>query len=133
MNNDNESKKRQAEVFKEGLELQKEINDSVKDVNTDIYHIDHALLNNDVKQMRDCAIFIKNKYPNFLSFLPPQVCLIIPMKIPLEFMSYEQLHIVLIAEINALKNMISEYGISQSIKKGLELAMKWRLEDLTKK
>lgn len=129
MNNDNESNKRRAEVIKEAYKLQEDINDSARDVNIDICDINNALLSSDVKQMRDCAIRIINKYPNFLNYLPKQACLIIPLNIPLENMSYEQLYIVLVAEINALKNMIREYGVSQGVKKGLELAMKWRLED----
>ncbi len=48
-------------------------------------------------------------------------------------MEYGQIRTVLIAEINALRNMVDDYGLSQGIKKGLELAVKWRIEDIMKK
>ena len=50
-----------------------------------------------------------------------------------EDMEYGQIRTVLIAEINALRNMVDDYGLSQGIKKGLELAVKWRIEDIMKK
>ena len=44
-------------------------------------------------------------------------------------MTYEQLRHVLITERDALQNLKSEYGLSQGIKRGLELAAKWNAED----
>ena len=92
----------------------------------------HNLFANNIVQMRECAISIKRKYPLFYCYLPKQVLPFIP-SIPIEDMEYGQIRTVLIAEINALRNMVDDYGLSQGIKKGLELAVKWRIEDIMKK
>lgn len=128
----NDIKKRQAEVFKEGVELQNNVNDFANEINKDIFDINNALSSNNIAQMRECAISIKRKYPLFYQHLPMQVLPFIP-SIAIEDMEYGQLQTVLIAEINALRNMVDNYGRSQGIKKGLELASKWQLEDLMKK
>ena len=125
----NDITKRQAEVIQEAIELQKDITDSTKEINQDIIDINNALLSNNITQMRECAISIKLKHPHFYQHLPIQVLSFIP-SIPIEEMEYEQLRTVLIAEINALQNMVNNYELSQSIKKGLKLAAKWRIEDI---
>ncbi|MBQ4632810.1 MAG: hypothetical protein IJB46_05615 [Prevotella sp.] len=128
----NDIKKRQVEVLKEGLELQNDVNEFAKEINKGISDINNALFGNNIVQMRECAISIKRKYPLFYCYLPKQVLLCIP-SIPIEDMEYGQIRTVLIAEINALRNMVDDYGLSQGIKKGLELAVKWRIEDIMKK
>ena len=128
----NDIKKRQVEVLKEGLELQNDVNEFAKEINKGISDINYALFGNNIVQMRECAISIKRKYPLFYCYLPKQVLSFIP-SIPIEDMEYGQIRTVLIAEINALRNMVDDYGLSQGIKKGLELAVKWRIEDIMKK
>ena len=128
----NNIKKRQVEVLKEGLELQNDVNEFAKEINKGISDINYALFGNNIVQMRECAISIKRKYPLFYCYLPMQVLPFIP-SIPIEDMEYGQIRTVLIAEINALRNMVDDYGLSQGIKKGLELAVKWRIEDIMKK
>lgn len=128
----NDIKKRQVEVLKEGLELQNDVNEFEKEINKGISDINNALFSNNIVQMRECAISIKRKYPLFYCYLPKQVLQFIP-SIPIEDMEYGQIRTVLIAEINALRNMVDDYGLSQGIKKGLELAIKWRIEDIMKK
>ena len=128
----NDIKKRQVEVLKEGLELQNDVNEFAKEINKGISDINNALFGNNIVQMRECAISIKRKYPLFYCYLPQQVLPFIP-SIPIEDMEYGQIRTVLIAEINALRNMVDDYGLSQGIKKGLELAVKWRIEDIMKK
>ena len=128
----NDIKKRQVEVLKEGLELQNDENEFAKEINKGISDINDALFGNNIVQMRECAISIKRKYPLFYCYLPKQVLPFIP-SIPIEDMEYGQIRTVLIAEINALRNMVDDYGLSQGIKKGLELAVKWRIEDIMKK
>ena len=128
----NDIKKRQVEVLKEGLELQNDVNEFAKEINKGISDINSALFRDNIEQMRECAISIKKKYPLFYCYLPKQVLPFIP-SIPIEDMEYGQLRTVLIAEINALRNMVDDYGLSQGIKKGLELAVKWRIEDIMKK
>ena len=128
----NDIKKRQVEVLKEGLELQNDVNEFAKEINKGISDINYALFGNNIVQMRECAISIKRKYPLFYCYLPKQVLPFIP-SIPFEDMEYGQIRTVLIAEINALRNMVDDYGLSQGIKKGLELAVKWRIEDIMKK
>ncbi len=128
----NDIKKRQVEVLKEGLELQNDVNEFAKEINKGISDINNALFGNNIVQMRECAISIKRKYPLFYCYLPKQVLPFIP-SILIEDMEYGQIRIVLIAEINALRNMVDGYGLSQGIKKGLELAVKWRIEDIMKK
>lgn len=128
----NDIKKRQVEVLKEGLELQNDVNEFAKEINKGISDINYALFGNNIVQMRECAISIKRKYPLFYCYLPMQVLPFIP-SIPIEDMEYGQIRTVLIAEINALRNMVDDYGLSQGIKKGLELAVKWRIEDIMKK
>ena len=132
MYDDNDIKKRQAEVFKEGVELHNDVNDFANEINKSIFDINNALFSNNIAQMRECAISIKRKYPLFYCYLPKQVLPFIP-SIPIEDMEYGQIRTVLIAEINALRNMVDDYGLSQGIKKGLELAIKWRIEDIMKK
>lgn len=132
MYDNNDIKKKQAEVLKEGVELQNDINESVKEINRDIFDINNALLSNNIAQMRECAISIKRKYPLYYRSLPIQALPFIPT-ISIEEMEYDQLRTVLIAEIIALRNMADNYGVSQGIKKGLELAIKWRIEDIMKK
>ena len=61
--------------------------------------------------------------------LPPKQVLPFIPSIPIEDMEYGQIRTVLIAEINALRNMVDDYGLSQGIKRGLELAAKWNAED----
>ena len=61
--------------------------------------------------------------------LPYNVRLLLPYSIAIEDMTYEQLRHVLITERDALQNLKSEYGLSQGIKRGLELAAKWNAED----
>ena len=129
---DNDIKKRQAEVFKEGVELHNDVNDFANEINKSIFDINNALFSNNIAQMRECAISVKRKYPLFYQHLPKQVLPFIP-SIAIEDMEYGQLQTVLIAEINALRKMVDNYGRSQGIKKGLELASKWQLEDLMKK
>lgn len=128
----NDIKKRQVEVLKEGLELQNDVNEFAKEINKGISYINYALFGNNIVQMRECAISIKRKYPLFYCYLPKQALPFIP-SIPIEDMEYGQIRTVLIAEINALRNMVDDYGLSQGIKKGLELAVKWRIEDIMKK
>ena len=128
----NDIKKRQVEVLKEGLELQNDVNEFAKEINKGISDINNALFGNNIVQMRECAISIKRKYPLFYCYFPKQVLPFIP-SIPIEDMEYGQIRTVLIAEINALRNMVDDYGLSQGIKKGLELAVKWRIEDIMKK
>ena len=128
----NDIKKRQVEVLKEGLELQNDVNEFAKEINKGISDINNALFGNNIVQMRECAISIKRKYPLFYCYRPKQVLPFIP-SIPIEDMEYGQIRSVLIAEINALRNMVDDYGLSQGIKKGLELAVKWRIEDIMKK
>ena len=128
----NDIKKRQVEVLKEGLELQNDVNEFAKEINKGISDINNALFGNNIVQMRECAISIKRKYPLFYCYLPKQVLPFIP-SIPIKDMEYGQIRTVLIAEINALRNMVDDYGLSQGIKKGLELAVKWRIEDIMKK
>ncbi len=133
MCNDSDNKKRQAEVFKEGLNLYNDVNDFVKEIKKDIHDINNALWINDINLMRDCAIIIKNKYPNFTLALSCNICLFLPYNIRIEDMTCEQLYNVLVAEKIALQNIENEYGLSQAIKRGLELAAKWRLEDIMKR
>ena len=128
----NDIKKRQVEVLKEGLELQNDVNEFAKEINKGISDINYALFGNNIVQMRECAISIKRKYPLFYCYLPKHALPFIP-SIPIEDMEYGQIRTVLIAEINALRNMVDDYGLSQGIKKGLELAVKWRIEDIMKK
>ena len=128
----NDIKKRQVEVLKEGLELQNDVNELAKEINKGISDINNALFGNKIVQMRECAISIKRKYPLFYCYLPKQVLPFMP-SISIEDMEYGQIRTVLIAEINALRNMVDDYGLSQGIKKGLELAVKWRIEDIMKK
>ena len=128
----NDIKKRQVEVLKEGLEQQNDVNEFEKEINKGISDINNALFGNNIVQMRECAISIKRKYPLFYCYLPKQFLPFIP-SIPIEDMEYGQIRTVLIAEINALRNMVDDYGLSQGIKKGLELAIKWRIEDIMKK
>ena len=132
MYDNNDIKKRQAEVLKEGVELQNDVNESVKEINKDIVDINNALLSSNMAQMRECAISIKRKYPLYYRSLPIQALPFIPT-IPIEGMEYNQLCTILIAEIIALRNMVDNYGLSQGIKKGLELAIKWSIEDIIKK
>ena len=128
----NDIKKRQAEVLKKGVELQNDVSDFANEINKDIFDINNTLFSNNIAQMRECAILIKRKYPLFYHHLPRQVLPFIP-SIPIEDMEYGQIRTVLIAEIKALRNMVDDYGLSQGIKKGLELAIKWRIEDIMKK
>ena len=128
MYNDN-NKKRQAEILKECIELQKDVNDYTTKIDRDIFDINIALLGNDMALMQECAIHIKIKYPNFTQALPYNVSLLLPYSIAIEDMTYEQLCHVLITERDALQNLKSEYGLSQGIKRGLELAAKWNAED----
>lgn len=128
----NDIKKRQAEVLKKGVELQNDVSDFANEINKDIFDINNTLFSNNIAQMRECAILIKRKYPLFYQHLPRQVLSFIP-SIPIENMGYGQLRTILIAEINALRNMVDGYGLSQGIKKGLELVIKWSIEDIMKK
>lgn len=66
----NDIKKRQVEVLKEGLELQNDVNEFAKEINKGISDINNALFGNNIVQMRECAISIKRKYPLF--YVPPQ-------------------------------------------------------------
>jgi hypothetical protein len=130
--NNDDVKKRQVEVLKEGIELQNDVNEFAKEINKGIYDINNALFSNNIAQMCECAISIRRKYPLFYCYLPKQVLPFIP-SIPIENMENEQLRTILIAEMNALRNMVDKYGLSHGIKKGLELAIKWRIEDIMKK
>ena len=128
MYNDN-NKRRQAEILKECIELQKDVKDNTTKIDRDIFDINIALLGNDMALMQECAIHIKNKYPHYTQALPNNVRLLLPYSIAIEDMTYEQLRHVLITERDALQNLKSEYGLSQGIKRGLELAAKWNAED----
>ena len=90
MYNDN-NKRRQAEILKECIELQKDVNDYTTKIDRDIFDINIALLGNDMALMQECAIHIKNKYPNFTQALPYNVRLLLPYSIQ-SYMLMEMLH-----------------------------------------
>lgn len=114
--------KRRNETLKELTEAQQDISDYNRDIDIDIYKINQALLYGDYKQREECRCDIVRKYPNYAQYLDNRSLL-------LNLLCNDPTTILRI-QILALTNMKSNHCFQESLKRGMKLQVKWRLEDM---
>lgn len=121
-NMDNKNIKRQNEALKEIAEMQKDVLDFNAEIDRQIFEINHALSSRDYAQMQRCVDHTTHKHPDWWQYINNRRALLgVIFSSPATTLSLQK---------QALQNKKSVHGFMETLKRGAKLQVKWQLEDM---
>lgn len=119
---DNKNIKRRNEALKEIAELQKDILDFNAEIDRHIFEINQALSSSDYAQMQRCVEHTTHKHPDWRQYINNGSALLgVIFGTPATTLSLQK---------QTLQNLKSTHEFMEGLKRGAKLQVKWQLEDM---